>query len=186
MSSLFAAGRNLAAKAAAVVDDLDRASESRPIADRVVAAEHGEQAAPEQAARPPLVRPAGGQEADERKRLGNEAFAAGRYGDAVSLYSRALEADPMSAVLFSNRSGAHAAAGDYAAALADAERCVSIRPEWVKAHTRKAVSLHGLGRHILAIAAYDDALHHDLPVSDASKELLVGRRQASFALAIEP
>ena len=92
-----------------------------------------------------------------------------------------MEADPSSAILYSNRSGALAASGSYEAALADAERCVALQPEWAKGHTRKASSLHGLKRYMQAIQSYEEALKQT-PEDEA---LLVGRRQASFALAIE-
>ena len=72
-------------------------------------------------------------------------------------------------------------AGSYEAALTDADRCVSMRPEWAKGHTRRASALHGLRRHMDAIAAYDEALR----LEPADEQLLLGRRQASFALAIE-
>ena len=119
--------------------------------------------------------------AESYKQLGNESFKGGRYAEAVRYYSQALEADPSSAILYSNRSGALAASGSYMQALADAERCVELQPEWAKGHTRKASSLHGLKRYMQAIQSYEDALKQT-PDDEA---LLVGRRQASFALAIE-
>ena len=85
-------------------------------------------------------------------------------------------------MLHSNRSGALAAAGSYREALADAEQCVALRPEWAKGHTRKAASLHGLRQYMAAIASYDAALQFE-PKEEA---LLLGRRQAAFALAVEP
>ena len=66
-------------------------------------------------------------------------------------------------------------------ALADAERCVSLRPEWAKGYTRKAAALHGLRRYVAAIDAYEAALEFE----PASEGLTAGRRQSSFALAIE-
>ena len=96
-------------------------------------------------------------------------------------YTAALEVDPQSAVLLSNRSGALAANGQYDLALADAERCVALQPAWPKGHTRKASSLYGLKRYALAIGSYDEALRQ----TPNDEQLLAGRRQASFALAIE-
>mgnify|MGYP002006156050 CR=1 FL=1 len=84
-------------------------------------------------------------------------------------------------VLFSNRSGAFASLADYGQALADAERCVALRPDWAKGHTRKASALHGLARFTPAIDAYDAAL----ALEPGNEALLSGRRQSSFALAVE-
>ena len=58
-------------------------------------------------------------------------------------------------------------------------RCVRLEPTWAKGHTRKAAALHGLGRYVEAVNAYDDALKYE-PMAEA---LLIGRRQSSFALA---
>ena len=84
-------------------------------------------------------------------------------------------------VLFANRSGAFASLADYGQALAEAERCVALRPDWAKGHTRKASALHGLARFTPAIDAYDAAL----ALEPGNEALLSGRRQSSFALAVE-
>ena len=123
--------------------------------------------------------------AESLKTAGNERFKAGDYRGAVGLYSQAAELDPGSSVLFSNRSGALAALGVYEQALADADRCVSLRPDWAKGHTRKAAALHGLKRYMAAIEAYEAALVHEPGDSSAREALIAGRRQSSFALAIE-
>ncbi len=123
--------------------------------------------------------------AESLKTAGNERFKAGDYRGAVGLYSQAAELDPGSSVLFSNRSGALAALGVYEQALADADRCVSLRPDWAKGHTRKAAALHGLKRYMAAIEAYEAALVHEPDDSSAREALIAGRRQSSFALAIE-
>ena len=124
----------------------------------------------------------GSEFAESYKQHGNAAFKEGRYADAVKLYSQAMECAPSSAVLYSNRSGALAASGSYTAALSDAERCVALEPKWAKGHTRKAASLHGLKRYLGAVQAYEEALVYE-PGAEA---LLLGRRQSSFSLAIEP
>ena len=45
---------------------------------------------------------------DELKAQGNAAFSAGKYRDAVALFSQAIELDGSNHVLFSNRSAAQA------------------------------------------------------------------------------
>jgi len=121
------------------------------------------------------------QQAADLKNAGNEAFKGGHFQEAVQLYTQALDLDADNAVLFSNRSGALAAIGNYTQALVDAERCVALRPDWAKGYTRKASSLHGLKRFLAAVEAYEAALELD-PVNET---LVKGRMQSSFALAIE-
>jgi len=72
------------------------------------------------------------QQAADLKNAGNEAFKGGHFQEAVQLYTQALDLDADNAVLFSNRSGALAAIGNYTQALVDAERCVALRPDWAK------------------------------------------------------
>ena len=66
---------------------------------------------------------------------------------------QAIELDPGSSILYSNRSGALAASASFDAALADADRCVSLRPDWAKGHTRRASALHGMRRFLEAVQA---------------------------------
>jgi len=115
------------------------------------------------------------------KAQGNDAFKHAQYAEAVQHYSQAAQLEPENAVLYSNRSAALSALCNYQQALADAEQCVSLRSDWAKGHTRKATALHGLKQYFSAVEAYDVALMLE-PDSDA---LIRGRRQSSFALAIE-
>ena len=114
----------------------------------------------------------------ERERAeGNAAFKEGRFGDAVRLYTQALEHGSSCAVIYSNRSAAFASEANYRAALADAERCIVLEPMWAKGFARKAAALHGLQRHAAALQAYDEALQ----MEPGSKALLLGRDHARVA-----
>ena len=53
--------------------------------------------------------------AEESKQSGTAAFKAGRFDDAVAHFTTAIEADPQSHVLFSNRSAAYAKLEQYKA-----------------------------------------------------------------------
>ena len=65
--------------------------------------------------------------AEELKNQGNKAFQAKDYDAAIELFSKAIEIDPSSFVLWSNRSAAKAAKRQYAPALEDAEKvCLSL------------------------------------------------------------
>ena len=61
--------------------------------------------------------------------------------------SQALEAQPNSHVIFSNRSAAYLKKGDLAEALADAEACVRVAPTWVKGYSRLASALVAMDRY---------------------------------------
>lgn len=85
--------------------------------------------------------------AEDLKNRGNELFRSGRYQQAAEQYTEAVKLDPKNALVFSNRSLTHVKLSDYPSALADACRCVEIRPQWAKGYLRKAVALEGLGRY---------------------------------------
>ena len=118
--------------------------------------------------------------ADEAKAAGNAAFAAaGADGakKAVWHYTDALilgHAD--AAVLLSNRSAAHARLAQYAAALDDADAALALRPDWGKAHGRRAAAYEGKGDWARAVAAYEEGLSHD-PQSAALASGLAAARE---------
>jgi len=66
------------------------------------------------------------------KDKGNAALGAGNYEQAIEHYTEAIKLDPNNHVLFSNRSAAYAKQGKYLNALEDAEKTVSIKPDWPK------------------------------------------------------
>lgn len=92
------------------------------------------------------------------KDKGNAALASGEYSLAVKLYTEAISHDSKNHVLYSNRSAAHAKAGNYDASLEDAETTVSLNPTWSKGYSRKGSALAYLGRYEEAIAAYEEGL----------------------------
>jgi stress-induced-phosphoprotein 1 len=61
-------------------------------------------------------------QANALKDQGNKAFAAKDWDTAITLFSRAIELDPKSHVLYSNRSAANAGKKQYSLALDDAEK----------------------------------------------------------------
>lgn len=87
---------------------------------------------------------------DHRER-GNSLFKEGRYADARDQYTEALKCDPTNAVIYSNRSAAHAKLQDYELALRDADKCIEHKPQWAKGFVRKTIALEGLQR-------YDEAM----------------------------
>jgi len=73
------------------------------------------------------------------KDKGNAALAIGNYEQAIEHYTQAIELDPNNHVLFSNRSAAFAKQGKYQNALEDAEKTVSLKPDWPKVCRHKYI-----------------------------------------------
>ncbi|PWV02258.1 putative stress-inducible protein STI1-like [Trypanosoma cruzi] len=132
-------------------------------------------------------------DATELKNRGNQEFSSGRYKEAAEFFSQAINLDPSNHVLYSNRSACHAALHQYLNALQDAEKCVSIKPDWVKGYVRKGAALHGLRRYEEAAAAYNKGLSLD-PSSAActegiaavEKDKVASRMQNPFANVFGP
>lgn len=92
------------------------------------------------------------------KERGNEALKLGKHDDAVRLYTEAIDLEPRNQYLFSNRAAAHAMAGQYDAALNDAQQVCVLAPDWIKGHVRKGAAFKSLKRYSEAAAAYQRAL----------------------------
>lgn len=72
----------------------------------------------------------------ETVRRSNAACQNGDYALAASLYTEALTLDPLSHVLYSNRSAARLKMGMFALALQDAVRATELSPQWPKVRTK--------------------------------------------------
>lgn len=74
--------------------------------------------------------------AEAQKALGNEAFRAGRYDEAVRCFSAALQLRPGTAVYLGNRAAAHLMARRYPEAVQDSLAALELDPGFVKAYAR--------------------------------------------------
>lgn len=118
--------------------------------------------------------PACSAEAAEAKEAGNRAFSAQRYEEAYQHFSEAILRDPRSALLRSNRSGALACLGRHPEALADADLCVSLQPDWWKGYTRRGHAQFQLERYADSEASYLQALQ----LNPQEKAIIVGLEKA--------
>ena len=108
---------------------------------------------------------------------GNAAFSAGKFQDAIRLFSDAIALDPTNHILYSNRSASYASLLRYQEALDDADHVIQLKPDWAKGHGRKGAALSGLHRPQDAIAAYARGVELD-PSSELLKQ---GLRDAEAA-----
>ncbi|KAI8464222.1 MAG: hypothetical protein J3K34DRAFT_526386 [Monoraphidium minutum] len=81
----------------------------------------------------------------ELREQGNAAFRSGDYLRAAAAYTKAIKAEPDSAVLYSNRSLALMKLNKLTKALADAERATQLDPSCVKGWYRQAQILETQG-----------------------------------------
>lgn len=95
------------------------------------------------------------------KEKGNSALKENKFEEAAKFYSQAIELDENNHILYSNRSAAYASAGKYQQALEDAEKTISIKPDWAKGYSRKGSALAYLGRLDESIEAYQKGLMLD-------------------------
>lgn len=126
------------------------------------------------------------------KAAGTKAYAAGRLKEAVAQFTDAiklmeketLEANkaaadsssapfvhPQAAALYSNRSMCFSDIDKYLEALYDAELCIASKPDWWKAHVRKATAMEGLSRYPEAEASLKEALRLDPSNTEVATKL---------------
>lgn len=96
--------------------------------------------------------------ADEWKAKGNAALQQGDAKQAIEYFTKGLEVDSTNAILYSNRSAAHAQLSNWNNALEDAEGAIQSKPDWPKGYSRKGLALLKLHRYESAISAYEKAL----------------------------
>jgi len=116
---------------------------------------------------------------EELKSKANAAFSAGKNDEAISLYTQAIGLDENNHVLYSNRSAAYAKSNKYEEALKDAEKCISIKPDFVKGYSRKGAALSFLKRYDDAINVYEEGLKIDPNNQQLLNDLETARRDSS-------
>ena len=116
--------------------------------------------------------------ADELKAKGNECFKARNFAEAAQHYTSAIAADPSSAVLYSNRSGAYYELKQFDKAIADGKKSLSLAPT-AKAHSRIGAALWAQNKFPAALEAYEAALA--LSPSDATAKENVSKLRAKIA-----
>ncbi|PAA94408.1 hypothetical protein BOX15_Mlig007117g1 [Macrostomum lignano] len=96
--------------------------------------------------------------AESKKAAGNEAFKAGKFEEAVELYTKATQLNPESAVYFSNRAMALLKLERFAAAEADCCSALELDAKIVKAYYRRGQARQKLGKLPDALRDLEEAL----------------------------
>ena len=63
-----------------------------------------------------------------------------QYAKAIATYTKAIEANPNSAVLFANRAAAHIRLESYGSGVADATIAIELDPDYIKVASRASVN----------------------------------------------
>lgn len=83
---------------------------------------------------------------EELKQRGNECFANGRYAEAIENYTRGLEVNPNSAILYANRSAAQLKLENYGLAEQDATKAIESDPNYIKGYYRRGSAHFSMGK----------------------------------------
>ena len=112
--------------------------------------------------------------AKEWKEKGNALVKEKKYKEALDCYTKSIEIDPNDPILYSNRSAMHLNLNEFDQALTDAEKAISLKPEYAKAYLRKGKALEGLEKFDEALKTYKLGLEKDngnAQLLQASQEL---------------
>ncbi|DBB12844.1 TPA: hypothetical protein ACH3X3_005606 [Trebouxia sp. C0006] len=91
------------------------------------------------------------------KDQGNEYYKAEQWLKAAACYTKGIKEEPGNTVLYSNRCAALLKLQKAGKALADADTCIRLKPEWEKGHYRKAMVLEAMGELNQALTSYEQA-----------------------------
>jgi len=120
--------------------------------------------------------------AAEAKDKGNKFFLAKQYSQAIEWYTKAVQADPTDAAFYSNRAAAYMGLNKFEDALADAESCIKLMPNWVKGYYRKGAALVAMSRHEEAVKAFKKGLECEPSNEDLQQRLAEAEREARFTV----
>lgn len=96
--------------------------------------------------------------ADDLKERGNECVKNKSYTEAILHYTHAIKMSPTDPILYSNRSLAFLKMKQLYYANEDAEKTISLKPDWAKGYFRKAEVHVEAGQYDTALISYGQAL----------------------------
>ncbi|CBY21280.1 unnamed protein product [Oikopleura dioica] len=125
--------------------------------------------------------------AEELKNQANDVFKTKDYERALELYSKAIEVDGTSAVLYSNRSFAYLKTESFGAALEDAGKAIELDPKYTKGYYRRASANMAMGQFSKALKDYESVFKVKPKDPDVRKKVQECRKivkQRAFERAI--
>mmetsp|Transcript_10891 Transcript_10891/g.19819 ORF Transcript_10891/g.19819 Transcript_10891/m.19819 type:complete len:269 (-) Transcript_10891:303-1109(-) len=97
-------------------------------------------------------------DAEAKKDLGNKAYAAKEYDEAIKHYTGAIALDSKNCVYYSNRSACYGSKKDWANAAKDAKECIKFNPSFIKGYYRLASAQSELNEFDAALATIKQGL----------------------------
>jgi stress-induced-phosphoprotein 1 len=114
----------------------------------------------------------------QEKEKGNEFFKKNLYPEAVKAYTEAIKRNPTDHTLYSNRAGAYAKLGEFPLAVKDADECIALKPDFVKAYIRKGNAHYFMKDYHKSLEAYEKGLKLD----ENNAELKEGLKKTMYAI----
>eukprot|EP00593_Proboscia_inermis_P005843 CAMPEP_0171299686 /NCGR_PEP_ID=MMETSP0816-20121228/8550_1 /TAXON_ID=420281 /ORGANISM="Proboscia inermis, Strain CCAP1064/1" /LENGTH=269 /DNA_ID=CAMNT_0011775695 /DNA_START=18 /DNA_END=827 /DNA_ORIENTATION=+ len=123
--------------------------------------------------------------AEQKKELGNKAFASKNYEEAIALYTEAIKCEPNNHVYFSNRAASYGSISKWDSSASDAKKCIELDPTFVKGYYRLATAQIELNDLDGAHSTIKQGLNVDPSNNQLSKQLrIVNGKKKEIAKAI--
>jgi len=95
------------------------------------------------------------------KEEGNEFFKIQKYPEAIKCYDEAIKRDPENHINYSNRASCYIKVLALPDAMKDAEKCIALKPDFVKGYIRKAQTHFLMKEYQKCLETYQTGLELD-------------------------
>ncbi|KAK9004290.1 hypothetical protein V6N11_002093 [Hibiscus sabdariffa] len=109
--------------------------------------------------------------AEEIKIQANDAFKSHKYGQAIDLYTQAIELNSQNAVYWANRAFAHTKLEEYGSAIQDATKAIEVDPRYSKGYYRRGAAYLAMGKFKEALKDFQQVKKISPNDPDATKKL---------------
>jgi len=118
---------------------------------------------------------------NEAKSRGNALFKEQKWIPAIEEYTEAIKRNPKNHFAFSNRAACYMKLMDWQRGLDDCNTCIKLKPDFIKAYTRKGRTQHFLKQYHKAIETFDKGLALD----PKNEELVADKYKTQMAIQNE-